>query len=900
MTRLRILIRRLASLLSASRLEQDLDDEIISHLDLAARENELRGMSPRRARAEALRQFGGVQRIKERYRERRGMPFLESTLQDIRYATRTLRRSPGFTLVVLLTLALGIGANAAIFTLIDALMLRPLPVRDPGSLVQLATDGPLGAVANFSYSDFTRFRDENEVLSGVFAISNLNGLEVDVDGHPEPVHADLVSGNFFSLLGVSGHIGRTLTAQDDDRGANAVVVLSYGYWKRQFALDASIVGRTIALGGRPFTIIGVTPPSFAGLSVDALPDIYIPLMMEPALRNGKSWLDQRAFHWMRVVGRLKPGVAMAQAASDLDLIHRRIISDTPMSDWAAKDRENFAAQKVVIKSAAAGLAFDLRSKFSEPLSILMAMVGLVLLIACANVANLMLARGTARRREIAVRLAIGAGRRRLVRQLIVESVVVAAGGGVLGLLLAYFSSGGLVALMAIGRDPIILDVNPDVRVLAFTGVVSMLAAIVFGLAPAMRATRVDLTPALKQDTRGVVSTGFRLGQTRVLMIGQVAFSLILLCGTGLLIRTLANLESVDPGFDRNNVLLFHVDPTRAGYKGPALAGLYRQMLERLAAIPGVRSASLSLMLPITGGGGWNNGVEVEGYTPRPDEDMRVDLNSVGPGYFETMGTRLLEGREFTARDTEGSPRVAIINQSMARYFFADGNAIGRKFGWGPDKNREDFEIIGVAQDSKYETLREEVPHAAYVNCFQGPLWPMGFQLRTRVKPVAIVPEVRGQVASFGEAIKVDGFGTLDEHVERSLGQERLMVALSSLFGGLALLLTAIGLYGVMAYAVARRTGEIGIRMALGAKRSKVLWMIQRETLILVLIGAAVGLPAAVAISGFISSMLFGLTPTDPLTLIAATSLMLGVAALAGYLPARRASRLDPMRALRYE
>jgi predicted permease len=899
MTSLRILMYRLRAVLLGGKLDQDLDDEIGSHLDFAARENELRGMSPEQARAEALRQFGGVQRIKALYRERRGLPLLESILQDLRYALRTYRRSPGFTFIVLLTLALGIGANTAIFSLIDVVMLRPLPVQDPGRLVQLARVGPGGTITSFSFSDFERFRDANSVLSDALASSTMGRIEAIIDGQVDAVQAELVSGNFFSALGVSPYIGRDFGADDDHGlGESAVAVISYGYWNRRFGLDPSIVGKSIALHGRPFTVTGVTPQSFLGMSVGSSPDIYLPLAMEPSLRDGKSWLPEQSFHWLQVVARLKPSVSRAEALSDLNVIWGRIIAETPMDKWAAKDRENFLAQKPALVSAASGL-LGLRKRFSEPLLILMAMVGLVLLIACANVANLMVARATSRQREIAVRLAIGAGRLRLVRQLIIESLVLAVGGGALGLLLAYFSGGAMVALMSIGA-PLMLDMHPDIRVLLFTGVVSMIAAILFGLAPALGATHVALPPTLKQNAGGAGSTGFRLSQRRALLIAQVAFSLLLICGAGLLVRTLVNLEGVDLGFDRNNVLVFSIDAKKTGYKGSALANLYRQVLERLAAIPGVRSASVSLMLPVTGGGGWDNGVDVEGHVPRPDEDMRLYLNALGPSYFRTLGTRMLAGREFELRDNENSPRVAVVNQAMANYFFADRSAVGKKFGWGDGGDREEFEIIGVVQDSKYETLREEVPRSAYVNCFQRELGPMEFEVRTEVKPSAIIQAVRSRISALGETIRADGFSSLHEQVENSLSQERLMMTLSSLFASLGLLLTSIGLYGVMAYAVAVRTGEIGIRMALGARSADVLWMVQRETLLMVLAGAAIGVPAAVAASSFISGVLFGVKPSDPLTMAGATMLMLAVGALAAYFPARRASRLDPMQALRYE
>ena len=897
---LRMLFYRMAAVLRTDKMERDLEDEIRSHLDFAARENELRGMSARQARAEALRQFGGVQQIKERYRDRRGFPLLESIVQDIRYAMRTLRRSPGFTLVVLITLALGIGANTAIFSLIDAVMLRPLPVQDPGRLVQLARIGAWGTISSFSYSDFKRFRNENHTLSDTAASSTFGKMEVSIDGRPARIEGELVSGNFFSVLGINPRIGRVF---EDDGGTglgeSGVAVISYDCWNREFGVDPSVLGKTIALAGKPLTIIGVTPQRFKGLTSGFSPDIYVPLAGEPALRDGRSWLWEQSFHWLQVIGRLKEGTSRAQALADLNVVHGQIMAETDMHTWAAKDRENFLSQELAVLPAGSGL-LGLRKQFSEPLLILMAMVGLVLLIACANVANLMVARATSRQREIAVRLAIGAGRRRLVRQLIIESLLIAAGGGSGGLLLAYYSIGGMVALMSIGRAPLILDLHPDVRVLIFTAGISIAAALLFGLSPALGATRVSLAPALKQNGGRASWAGFRFGQRKILLIGQVALSVLLLSGTGLLMRTLVNLERVDPGFDRNNVLVFSVDPKKAGYKGKELANFYTGLLDQLTSTPGVRSASMSLMLPVTGGGGWDNGVDVEGYAPRPGEDMRLYLNSVGPRYFETIGTPVLAGREFSAADTASAPKVAIVNQAMARYFFADTSAVGKKLGWGDGKDREEFEIVGVVQDSKYETLREQVPRSAFVNCFQRGLGPMGVQVRTDIKPSALIPQVRSQLSALGPSIAINAFQTLDDHVEDSLGQERLMVTLSGLFGGLAVLLTSVGLYGTMAYSIARRTGEIGVRMALGARQTDVLRMIHRESLTMVAAGAVIGVPAAIAIFRFISGMLFGLAPSDPLTLGGATLLMLLVSALAAYFPARRASRLDPMHALRCE
>jgi predicted permease len=622
------------------------------------------------------------------------------------------------------------------------------------------------------------------------------------------------------------------------------------------------------------------------------------MMMEPAFRDAESWLDQPDYHWMRIVGRLKPGVSEEQARADLAVIHHQILAEDPMKDWSPRQRKDFLSQRLGVASAASGLAFALPKEFSEPLFILMGMVGLVLLIACANVANLLLGRTTVRKKEIAVRLAIGAGRFRVIRQLLTESVMLATAGGALGLLFTYWTSDALVALMSIGRRPLVLDLHPD---LGFTGASSLLATILFGLAPALRATRVDLTPALKESTGRLGAKRSRLGLGKALVVSQVAFSLLLLFGAGLLVRTLENLENLDPGFDRKGVLMFDIDATKSGHEGPAATRLYKEVLERIKAIPGVRSASLSVMAPITGGGGWDNSVWVQGYTPRPDENTTVYLNSVSPKYFETLGSPPLLGRDFGPQDTENTPKVAVINQTMARYFFGNSNPIGKKFGpWGQDRNKLQIEVIGVVKDAKYETLREQVPRTAYLDCFQGPPGSMTFEVRTSLKPAAVISQVGNEIRAIDKEIRFGGFKTLEEHVDESLGHERLMATLSSLFGILSMLLACVGLYGVMACAVERRTNEIGIRMALGARQMDVLWMVLRETLLLVLIGVAIGVPSALASARMISSMLYAVRAIDPVTFVGASLFLTSVALVAAYIPARRATKVDPMVALRYE
>ena len=812
-----------------------------------------------------------------------------------------LLKNPGFTAVAVSTLALGIGANTAIFSVIDAAMLRKLPVRNPQELIQLATVGRYG-VSSFSCPAYKRFRDQNHVCSEMAAIGWLNKLDASINGQPETVEGRIASGNFFSLLGVGAAIGRTFTIEDDSAPLKIpVAVISYAYWKRRFGLDPSVVGKSITLNRTPFTIVGVAAAGFSGPEVGYSPDLYVPMMMEPAFHDEQSWLDQLDYHWLRIMGRLKPGVSREQARANLEGIHSRILADNPMKGWSPAERKDYLAARLDVASAASGIVFGLPKEFSQTLSILMGMVALVLLIACANVANLLLGRATVRQKEIAVRLAIGAGRFRLIRQFLTESVMLAIAAGALGLLCAYWAGDAIVALMSIGRSPLLLDLRPDPRVLGFTGSVSLLATILFGLAPAFRGTQVDLTPALKERAVSLGSTRSRLALGKGLVVSQVALSLLLLFGAGLFVRTLENLENLDPGFDRKAVLVFDIDPIKSGYKGPAVSTFYKQALERINAIPGVRSASLSLMEPITGGGGWDNSVWVEGYTPLPDENMTVYLNRAGPKYFETLGTPLLLGRDFSPRDTEATAKVAIINQTMARYFFGNSNPVGRKFGWfGEDKNKSQFEIVGVVKDSKYETLRERVPRTAYLDCFQVTPGPMTFAVRTSVKPTAVISQIRNEIRAIDSSIRFGGFRTLEEHVDESLGHERLMATLSSFFAGLAVLLACVGLYGVMAYAVTRRTNEIGIRMALGADRAQVLRMVLRESALLVAAGVAVGLPVALAAARLISGQLYGLKPADPSTIAGAIFLIAAVGALAGYIPARRATKVDPMVALRYE
>jgi predicted permease len=692
---------------------------------------------------------------------------------------------------------------------------------------------------------------------------------------------------------VNAIAGRVITPEDDKlTGASAepVAVLSYGFWKRRFGADPSVIGRAVFLEGVPFTIAGVTPPEFFGVETGHAPSITIPMAIERRIRP-ESWLPKANFNWLSIIGRFKPGLSLEQARADVNVIFQRLITQEASDIDDPHQRRLHLEQRLELTSAGAGLD-TLRLQFSEPLRILMAIVGVVLLIACANIANLLVGRAASRRREIAVRLALGARPSRLLRQFLTESMLISAIACVLGLLLAWWGSNVLVAFISNGAPRILPVLTPDVRVLSFTATISLLTGVLFGLAPAFRATRVDAGPALK-ETRAM-SASNKLG--KILVISQGALSLVLLIGGTLLARSLRNLETIDAGFDRANVLMLDVDAEGAGYKGTRLAEYYQQLLARIAQIPGVHSASGALIMPILGGG-ITNGVQVEGYTPQPDEDKEVYVNRVAPKYFETMGTPLLAGRDFTLQDRKGAPNVGIINQTMAHYYFRNVNPIGRHV----TGEHSTMEIIGVVGDAKYVSLREKTPRTLYLPCFQQDLpWGPGILVRTSVPLSAISSPLRSVARALDKSVPVAGIKTLSEQVEQSLIRERMIAMLSGFFGLLALVMACVGVYGVMSYSVVRRTNEIGIRVALGAARRDVVWLVLQETMLLIAIGIGIGLPAALASMRLIRNLLFGLEPTDPSTILVATGVLVLVAAVAGYLPARRASRVNPTVALRYE
>ena len=838
---------------------------------------------------------------------------MATLLQDLKYALRMLTKSPGFAAVAILTLALGIGANTAIFSLMNAVMLRDLPVKQPNQLVVFGegraagSEDGIGETQLYSYWFYREARTRNHSFSDVASVLSLtfDGMHgaVDKGANLEEMSAQLVSGTYFSVLGVNPVLGRTITASDEEpEGAHAVAVISDSWWKRRFNRDPDVLGKTVTFRTTVYTIIGVAPPGFLGIKVGDSPDMWIPLSMEAQLSPGWNGLDNKQFESLYIVGRLKPGVRVAQAEAEVNTLARQLWREAAGGTFTAEQQKDLDHAYILLTPGARGVS-RIRFEFSLPLEVLMAVVALVLLIACANIANLLLARATAREREIAVRMALGAGRMRLVRQMLTENSLLALIGGVFGIWFASWASEALLVMVSGGPELLPLNVAPDARILAFTLLISVATVLLFGIAPALRTTRVELTSALKEG-KGLAGSGGRRTLANALIVTQVALSLVLLIGAGLFLRSIVNLENAPTGFNKENVLLFGIDPNAVGYKEDArLTNLYQTLEQRVDAEPGVRSASVSFFT--FNEGAWDDSVAVFGNSLAPGIDNDVIENIVGPGYFATMGIPLLEGRLFGPQDTVNSPKVAVINETMARNYFPGISPIGRRFAIedeaDPSKHGDPIEVVGVVKDAKYLGLRERPWAAAYYPYTQD-THAVYYDLEVRYSGDArpIISEVRQAVHDVDPRLPVAYQQTLSEKVNRSIAGQSLVSKLSTFFGLLAAFLACIGIYGVMSYAVSRRTREIGIRMAIGAERSDVMRMVMGEVGKLVALGLAIGIPAALAADRWATSLLFGLKPTDPLTLTTATALLLLVALFAGYLPARRATKVDPMVALRYE
>lgn len=892
--------------------DSDLERELQSDLELEEEEQREAGLSAEKAGYAARRAFGNATLIRERTHEAWGWTPFERLYQDIRYAVRQLRRSPGFAITTVLILAVGIGAVTAVFSLIDAALLKMLPVRDPEQLVEFKAINPAFDVNDaFSYPAFKAFENQREVLADALAFRKLQDIDVEVDGRSDLAQGQLVSGNYFSVLGVRAILGRTILPIDESvAGQDPVAVIGYEYWRTRFALDPDIIGKHILLNNAPFTVVGVTGPEFYGLEPGSRVGISIPLTTVTAVNPGWAAAGSPADalkapfrNWLQLMGRLQPGVSQRQATSRLAPVFAQSMREAadglaglPIDSPAV--RQAFLHFRLQLAPGSQGLA-SLRRQFSKPLWILMTVVGLLLLITCANVANLLLARSHARERELSVRLALGAGKNRLIRQLLTESLVLGLAGGAIGVAVAYGGSRSLMALMARGRNPVSLSVHPDLTLLFFALGVSFLTALVFGIMPAFRAADVNPAQRLTQGTHANAPATARYRWGRSLVVLQVAMSLVLMIGAGLLARTLTNLKSFYPGFNRDNVVLFSVNPPMIGYND--VVPLYERLLNRLQAIPGVRSASLSVHEPLSTNVSTTS-VRVQGPASQQGEDLApVNIEPVGPEYFATMQIPLLRGRDFSSNDRNGAPKVAIVNETTARHYFGDANPIGRSVsipGFVGDTSW--IEIVGEARDIKVHDLREAATAMLYLPLYQLPEGGATFEVRAANDSADTATAAVALVRDIDSRLPVYSVKTLDSQLDDTLVQERLIASLSALFGLLALLLTSVGLYGLLAYTVNRRSGEIGIRMALGAERAGIMRMILRETLLLIGCGLAIGLPAAALSSRLIGSQLFGLKPVDPLTFTVACLVMVAVALAASYWPAHRAASIDPMRALRTE
>jgi predicted permease len=835
---------------------------------------------------------------------------------DLRYSLRMLAKSPGFTAIAILSLALGVGANTAIFTLINQLMLEELPVHRPDQLVsfgEASGGGVEGTVAVgtgglFSYDFYRQVEKQHEFFQDICASASfiLPAGVLPQRSSPGPAGVaffEMVSGNYFSVLGVQPALGRAIIPSDEEApGRNPVAVLSYHYWQSTLASDPSVVGRQITVDKVPFTVIGVAPPGFFGVDADAQsPDLWLPLTMQKELMQSSSLLDAPELYWLHLMGRRNPGMNMSQAQEWLSaqILHYMRDLEGPRLTSAHMQQ----IQQIRLMPGGRG-GSSLREQYKEPLQVLMGVVALVLLIACANLANFLLAKAISREREISTRLALGSTRARIVRQILIETLFLSFSGGALGLLLAFWGTRALIDFVVGGATYTVFDPRPDMHVLVFTFGICLLTGLLFGIAPAVRVSRTTVAPALKANARTAAGAGGASGRVipKLLVAIQVTLSLILLVGAGLFLRTLRNLQNQNLGFESRKLLVVQLLPEAAGYLPPQLSGLYHNILERIDALPGVRSATLS-SVPVMNPGQWGSPVSILGYAAKQDESVDTLGNFVAPQYFETVGIPLLFGRPIGPQDTATSSKVVVVNQSFANAYFPGGDAIGRSFTIADPRVPGTWQIVGVARDAKYTSAREEPQRMIYLPLVQiaGPhVYAHSLQILTAGDPARVGEEVRRALAQIDPNLAVLKMQTITQQVNHLMDQEQLISQLCTWFAGLALLLTSIGLYGVMTYNVARRTHEIGVRMALGAQNSEVQWMILRESLFLLGIGIVLGVPATLAATRLVGSQLFGLTPSDPPTFVTSIIAISTVALVAAYFPARRATRVDPMVALRDE
>jgi predicted permease len=900
--------RRISMLFQSRQFDNDLEEEMRLHLDLREQQKRDAGLTETEAYSAARRQFGNPTSLKEKSHMTWGWQWFEDIFHDAVYGVRAMLRSPGITVVALLSLALGIGANTAIFSLMDAVMLRSLPVKDPGQLLLMGDEttkgisDSFGSTQLYSYPFYREMQKKNQVFSEMASVSSMsNGVHGFIEGQPEaqPMNIQLVSGTYFSMLGVHAPLGRTLREQDDQtKDGNPVAVVSDSWWKRALAHDPAVLSKKLKLGETIFTIVGVAPPEFFGTTVGESPDIWIPLSMQKEVPPSFDGYTDNFSESLYLIGRLKPGVSLTEATTQANLLFQQILRGFPDTKLNQENLETLRKAHVELYPMAKGLS-SLRTQFSQPLRLLMVIVALVLLIACANIANLLLARSTARAKEFAVRQALGARRSRLIRQLLTESLVLALVGGALGIVFATIANHLLLRMISGGgSNTVPLDVSINTHLLLFTLAITVATAILFGTIPAFRATKLQLTESLK-DSRGSTGVGTKSPLARALIVSQVALSLILLVGSGLFLRSLLNLNNVDTGFNKESVLRLQTDTSSIGYKNkdPRLVVLYQQIEDRISALPGVRAASNSMFT--YNEGSWNGTVFVHGMPI--DRESNIKHNIIGNGYFAAMQIPLIAGRTFGPQDSATSQKVGVISESMARKMFPSGSSpIGHTYSTGGSDHDDDITVIGIVKDVKFESLEESPVMIDYFPDAQQPGYMNSLAVRYTGSFDAVLPAVRQAIHQVNPNLPLSNVTTLDEQVGRSIRDQRLVAQLSTFFGLLAVFLSCIGIYGLMSYVVTRRTNEIGIRMALGAERAQVRWLVMRDILLLVAIGVAIGIPAVLAGSKLIANMLYGLKGADAATLLAAITMLLLVAAIAGYLPSQRASRIEPMAALRYE
>jgi predicted permease len=867
---------------------------------------------------------------------------MKHLVRDLKYAVRGLVRSPLFTIVALLSIALGIGANTAIFTLVDEVLLRQLPVKDPQQLVLFnGARNHYGSNSGgnmLSFPMYEDFRDNfvepavhlarvshavpnpaptPKVFSGVFARRAV-AMNVGIDGQTERVPGEIVSGTYFQVLGVGAAIGRVIGPDDDrERGNSPVAVLSHGYWRTRFGADPEIVGKTITVNNTKLTIIGVSQAGFDGVDIGYVPSIRVPLTMKAQMTPNWDDVDNRRSRWVNVFARLKPGVTPDQALAAVQPFFHGLleqeVQEAAFSNTTAYTREQFLKGQVGLLPASQGRS-PIRQQLSQPLWLLLGIVAGVLLISCANVASLLIARAAARQKEIAVRLALGASRGRIVGQLLVESVLLAAIGGTLGLAIAWWTTKFLLGFLPTSDTPHVITGAIDYRVLAFNFLLSLATGLLFGLVPALRSTKPHLAPTLKDQVGAVAGGGVRF--RKALVVAQVTISILLLISAGLFIRTLKNLRLLDLGIKPESLIAFNISPAISGYTPERIPPLYKSLVERLSAQPGVQGVAFA-SIGLLEGNEWDSTMTIEGYDAKPGEQRNPYCNSVSPGYFKTMGISLLRGREFDARDEGAVPkpsdpntndgrgngyRHAIVNQSFATRFFGDTDPIGRHIGFGLNPGTPTpLEIVGVVRDAKYTGVRDDIPQQVFFPLLEERTpSSVVMYVRTAGDPSATFTAAQRTLHELDSNVPMYNLRTLERQIDRSLLVERFIATLSTAFGVLATLLAVIGLYGVMAYTVARRTREIGVRMALGAVQGDVVWLVMREVLTLVGTGLAIGLAAAWGLNRVVGTVLYGITASDPFTIAGAAAVLAAVSLLAGYVPARRATRVNPVLALRYE